>query len=230
MVAAIGSCTVYSDRDVTEDPYLESYEYLQRNILSSVFRTIEIADFFNRYLEIKEDRGAALVLGKLYFGDYFNGDNLVYEGYEGGFWGSIKPATEPGRYLVTPYYSAPEGIIYNVEITPERRFIIHTKPQTKDLPLDYWIEETVFEVECTASIRENYIIIESLSLEYTEDTGMETMARITSTNDPAMIHLCSEGSYEIQPFSGVLEVEIENGMFHNKFHVKYYNGKYEITL
>ncbi len=229
MVALAQSCIFYSDRDLEEDPRQTAYEYLKREALGDLFRAVEIADFFDRYQAIKEDRDASTALGRLYFGSYLNESDLVYEGYEGGFWGTITPTGIPGSYQVIPMYADPTVISYNIEVTPERKFIIRSKPSSKALPPSFWVNYYGMELECTASISEGYIIIENLDMNYIETTGkMDTKAHITSTADPAMMHLCREGSFENEPFAGILNYKIENDIFQDEFSVKFHNGKYEI--
>ncbi len=229
MVALAQSCVFYSDKDLDEDPRQAAYEYLKKDVLGDLFRAIEVADFFDRYQAIREDRNASTALGRLYFGEYFNENNLVYEGYEGGFWGTITPTDIPGTYKVIPMYADPTVTSYNIEVTPERRFIISSNPESKALPPSYWVSDYGLDMECTASISERNIVIEALDLKYTETTGkMDTKAHITSTAEPAMMYLCREGSFENEPYAGVLNYEIENDIFKDEFSVRFHNGKYEI--
>ncbi len=220
------SCTWYSDKDMNENPQRATVEYMQ-NKLNSVFRTIEIADFFDRYQKIREDRDASIVLGEWYFGGAFRQEDLVYEGYNGGLWGRIAPTSDPGMYIVNPY-NYEQDVIYHVEITADRKFLISTTPETKDI--GPWINDFTMELECTASLSGNDMIIEAMDLTYVEDSGkMKTKVLIKSTDDPARMHLCKKGSREDMPFAGTLSYDVENEMIDDEFSVRYSETKkYEI--
>ncbi len=224
------SCVMYTDRDEEENAKLESLAVLHEIPLNSVLQTVKVADFFDNYQKIREDRDAALSLGKEYYGGGLYEDYLFYERYHGGSAGRIDLTDEEGRYIVTPSFpnNKPE-VRYYVEVEDGRRYRITTAPPTKDLPPFYFSDFSV-TLDCIASVSEDgTIIIKYLDMSFIEVNGtQEVEATIRSTSDPVESSIKYDAEHIMIPTSGVLDYEITGFISSDKFSVSYYQGKFGI--
>ncbi len=220
------SCDKYSTQRSDEDPQVSSVEYLQSYALSGVFGVIKLADFFDNYQKIREDRDAAIALGKEYFGERFYEDKLTFEKFESGL-GTIRATTTPGLYKVTYYDANGERTLY-AQVLEDRQMQITSKvPRTKDVG-PTWVPFEL-EVECIATVTpENIAVIENLDLNYREESaGKVTTARITSTPDPAEVHIRQEYR-PFYPFSGILDYKIGGDVINDEFSVRFSEDKFDI--
>ncbi len=223
------ACISSPDKDKDENPRRESVEYLNYEALSKAAWSAGLADFFDRYQDIRQDRDAALALGREYFGAAFHPQHLVYERYYAGIFGEIYLTETPGQYRITYSTEGPGNIVFNVETLEDRRYRITSKTiYTKD-PGPQW---TPFEIvlECTATITpEGIAVIENLDLGYREIAADKTTtARITSTPASAKFRLFLEHAWDRMPFEGTLDYQIGGDLINDKFSVRYSGDKYDI--
>ncbi len=225
------SCIMYTDKDDKENPQKEVLAILHERALNSVLQTIKLADFFDSYQAVRQDRDAALLLGYEYYGDNLLENLLVYENYQGGMNGYIETTPEAGEYIVTPYliHNSSE-IQYRVKVEGDRKYRITAgSPETKDLPYFYNTDVKIV-LDCSAYISpEGEMIIESLDMRYIEKNGkQETTAHIRSASETVKAPMADEEYGFKLPTSGVLDYQTESNMFKDNFSVRYTDYKYEI--
>ncbi len=230
LALTVQSCVMFNDKDFEEDPQYESVDYLHDEVLSHVFSSIELADFFDRYQDIREDRKASEALGKEYFGGHFNPKHLVFEEYSGGYpWGSINQAAAPGSYIIRSLlaYSYYQGGDFHVEVTGDREYRIRTV-ETKDVGV--FSPEFSIILDCSASVEDNgEITVGHLDLKYEEEVGKtRTKSHITSSTSPVKLKMCREGKRSEIPFAGTLDYDIEGETFSSRFTVEYSGEKFII--
>ncbi len=224
------SCITYTDKNSPVTPESESFKFLETFALEHLSEAVEITDFFDRYQDIRNDRTAAVNLGKQYYKEHFNEDKLFYEEYDGEDRGRISATQFPDLYIVRP--SLPDEDYKDkdlqVKVIGERRYRITSIPYTRTAP---WLPEYDLTVECTATVNdENDIIIESLDIRYHEsENGRETTAHITSTADVTKIHICTEDGRIGRPYTGTLDFDIAGQDFTERFAIRYSeNDNFEI--
>ena len=95
----LSGCVMYSDKDEVENPQLDVTDLMYFNYVEPVFRITELADFFDRYQAVRDDREQSESLGTECFGEYFMPGNLYYElNIQSRLWetgGTVYPATPP---------------------------------------------------------------------------------------------------------------------------------------
>ncbi len=224
------SCVVSTTKTDGETPQFQSVRYLNDAVLEQTLWSITLADFFDNYQKIKEDRDAAIALGKEYFGDRFMPEWLVYENYESGTMGKIHLTDVPGLYKIVNLPRMGSGMIeLYVEVSEGRKYHVTTKmPRTKETgPMWMGFKS---EIECTATVTPEGIgIIENLDIEYIEENNKKiTEARITSTSDPAKFRIFNENVWNFTPFAGTLDYEIGGDVINDEFSVKYSESKFDI--
>ncbi len=230
LALAVQSCVMFNDKAFEEDPQYESVEYLHDEVLYFVFGAVELADFFDRYQDIREDREAAVALGEEYFGSHFNQKHLVFEEYSGGYpWGFINLTSTPGFYIIRTLlpYSYYQSGDFHVEVTGDREYRIRTVktkevgPQSPDFTID---------LDCSASVASNGdITVGHLDLKYEEEVGKtRTKAHIMSSSSPVKLKMSRKGNISRIPFAGKLDYDIEGETFSDKFTVEYSEDKFTI--
>ena len=110
----VQGCVMYSDKDEIENAQVDVSDLMYFNYVSPVISMAELADFFDRYQDIRTDRDQAEALARSYFGEYFNPENLFYEEFSvHPYWGKIAVTETDGQYLVYPLRTF-SGIIKDI--------------------------------------------------------------------------------------------------------------------
>ncbi len=224
------SCVMYTDRDDDENPKEEVLEVMHKGLLNSVLHTVKLADFFDSYQEIKKDRDAAIVLGLKYYGDEFNEEELVYEGYQGYARGKIRTTPVEGQYEVTPVlHNGYNGVKYYVEVVGDRCYRIRTEPETKFDPVVYETK-TEMALDCSASVTDgDEIVVTDLAMTYSETVRKGSIeVKVLSTSDSVKANMSEGESVWKMPISGTLDYEVKSNMFNDEFSVRYSAGKYDV--
>ncbi len=226
------SCIIYSDKDEPEKPRFETARLMHYNVLLPVYKSIELVDFFDRYQAVREDRDAAVALGREYYGDYLNEEHLVYENYLSNI-GSIHITDVPGKYIIqtqSEYYGDNDEVFY-VEVLGDRRYhIATTVPETKLYIPPVFIADSEIKLDCTATVgQDNVAVIETMYIKYEEKAGEGiTTAEITSTDSPVKIQFCSRETGADKPYSGVLEFKLSGELVNDEFSVKYSDREFKV--
>ncbi len=224
------SCITYTDKDEDENPQLQSAIFIHSHILRDVAAAIELADFFDRYQAVREDRDAATSLGMEYFGDRFILNNLVYERYD-GYRGSILVTDVSGEYVMdmNSFPINDSGLRLHAEALGDRQYHITTEhPDTRGVPPHY--QAVGLEMDITASVAQNgTATIGNLNIIYRElSAGKSTTVNVTSTPDPAQFRLCTSLQPTYLPYSGILDYKIGGDMINDEFSVKYNEETFDI--
>ncbi len=226
------SCLIYTDKEELESPQLESAQLMHNNVIMPVYMAIEMADFFDRYQAVREDRDAAIALGREYYGDGLYEEQLVYESYYGDG-GRILLTDVPGRYIVIPRsrYTDDGDVKYYVEALGDRRYHITTKePRTRLYIPPVQIADSEVELDCTAAVGpDGLTVIEEMDIKYEELAGKQTTtAEITSTPSSVKLQLCNKGLGNYMPFAGILKFSISGGLVNDEFSVQYSERQFNI--
>ena len=136
----LSGCVMYSDKDEVENPQLDVTDLMYFNYVEPVFRITELADFFDRYQAVRDDREQSESLGAECFGEYFMPGNLYYEEFSVyPMWGKIFLTDSPGEYVCIPASSRQWNNIYteySVKALGDRRYSISC--DTSDDPDKTW--------------------------------------------------------------------------------------------
>lgn len=225
----LSGCVMYSDKDEVENPQLDVTDLMYFNYVEPVFRIAELADFFDRYQAIREDRKQAEDLARSYFGEHFISEDLYYEEFSVyPMWGKIFLTDSPGEYVCIPASSRQWNNIYteySVKALGDRRYSISC--DTSDDPDKTWKSLSVDAViDCSSGDAAKAM---SLEIVYGEDTGGEKVAAVvTSEGGDLSIPLCRDGQISQYPDGGILHFEI-SGAVSDSFDVDYGRTDFEIV-
>ncbi len=219
------SCVVSSEYNEDSNPRRESLEFLHHKVLNPALLSFELADFFDRYQEVRDDRGQALLLAEKYFGNGMMPEGMMYEECHMGAWGSIYLTETPGVYRLEPRFNNLPYDTYYVEALGNRRYHV-ASPQTK-LYIDYYETDmnVVMDVYFSCS-SDDVLVVEEMKIIYTEGPGREEVstAEITSAASPVKCDMNElDGSYYM-PHEGELDYKLKGTMFEDRFSVRYSNG------
>ncbi len=236
LLAALGilfqSCVTYTDKDKPENAKVESVELLHGKVLIPTFCVIELADFFDRYQEIKEDRAQTLLLGYECFGDRFGPGSLLYEEFTLHPWGKVRITDNPAIYIVEPEFS---GYSYDfnkfyVEDLGERKYhVFSSDPETR-LYHDYVEPDMKVRIDAYVDCGvEDVIVIESLVLNY-EEMGRECMstAEITTGASAVKVNTGTDNFSDMIPYEGTLNYKLEGTLFKDEFSIRYHKESFTL--
>ena len=223
-------CVMYSDEDEVENPRLDVTDMIYFNYVEPVFRIAELADFFDRYQEIREDREQAEDLARSYFGEHFISEDLYYEEFSVyPMWGKILlPASGGEGYVCIPASTRQWDNLYteySVKVLGDRCYEITC--DTSDDPDKLWKSLSVHAVvDCNSP---DAARVETLEVIYGENVDNDKVtAVVTSAGDGLSVPMCKDGNVSQYPVTGVLHFEI-TGTVTDSFDVDYGSSDFEIV-
>ncbi len=234
-LAALGlmmqSCVVSTDKDNDKDARIESVKLLQEKMMTPLFYSIELADFFDRFQDIRTDKEKVLLLGYEYFGDSFMPSTLLYEEFNMGNWGKIMTTDAPDIYLLYPMFYSYQYYDIKVEALGGRRYhIVAAAPDTK-FSFEYYEPEMKVEIDAYVDCSvDGVLVIEEMSLKYTEylRDGFST-AVITTVSSAVKVELDTEDYWaDMIPYEGELNYKLSGSLFDDEFTVSYSEGGYRV--
>lgn len=227
-VGAFSGCVMYSDKDEAENPQLDVNDLIYLDCIEPVFRVAELADFFDRYQSIREDRVQAEALGEEYFGDSFDPSELFYEEFTvRSYWGKICRTANAGEYIVYPAGNRWNDMYtdYHVKALGDRSYRI-VCDSSDDEGSTYWKS-----VATEATVRydaDNIMHVGNLNTVYREDIeGESVIVEVTSADGSLTMPLCREGEFSTYPRSGALQFSI-SGDVSDVFSVRFHDDVFEI--
>lgn len=206
-------CTMYSDKDYVGDAADDLSTVVYLNMVSPVFYIAELADFYEAYLEIWEDRGTSLLLASEYFGDHKI--QLHYQDITVYPWGKIAKTDIEHFYLSEQ--SSPYAVpaTYSVTAVGERKYEIEC--ESVGTESDSWKK---FIASAVVSVGDNDISAERMEIYYVDinDIALQVECRepLISKRD------CCSYPYNM-PYSGVLDYNVSGGIC-DAFTVKFLSG------
>ena len=225
---AFSGCVMYSDKDEAENPQLDVNDLIYLDCVEPVFRVAELADFFDRYQAVREDREASEALGLEYFGDSFDPSELFYEEFTARpYWGKVILSDNQGEYVVYPAGNRWNDMYtdYNVQVLGSRRYRIVCDSADDDSRV-YW--KSVATDATVYYDADDIMHVEILDIVYTEDIeGESVTVEVTSDDGSLAIPLCSRGEYNVYPGSGIMQFSI-SGDVSDVFSVRYHDDVFEI--
>lgn len=208
-VLLLSGCVMYSDKDEIEEPRLDVSDLLYAGYVEPMFRAVELADFFDRYQDIREDREQAVALGTSYFGESFDAGALFYENFSAyPDWGDISRGEADGEYLCSAPYS--KGLLtgitleYRVKDLGDRCYAVSCDAGDASGGLMKTVEALAeFRIGEDGTVR-----AEHLQIDYSEDSDVDKVVAVVSGDGAVAFHLCSGGQISFYPFAGALHFDI----------------------
>ena len=224
----LSGCVMYSDKDEEENPQLDVSDMMYVRYVAPLFRTAELADFFDRYQAVRDDREQSEALGAGCFGEYFISGNLHYEEFSAyPMWGKISLTDTPGEYVCIPAGTGLWDDIdaeYSVKALGGRRYSISCDA-SDDTDKDWKSLSVDAVIDCSSAV---FSVTESLYVEYEEDIAEDKVTVVmTSPGSGLSVPLCSNGQVSLYPSDGVLHFEISGDVV-DSFDAGYRDGNPEI--
>lgn len=202
-LAMLQGCVIYNDRDETGDASQEVAMMLYTNTVHPVFRIAELADFYEAYQKIQEDREASLALAEEYFGD--NLVSLYYEDVTVEYWGMIKKAEEDHVYYADSFRMWNTlSTVYRVIVTGPHVYYIECESVGEEG--DSWKK---FMTSASVTVGDSSMRVEELVIEYVDKDDVSAVVR--STDEIVQIRRSSRRGVRL-PYSGTLRFEISGSV------------------
>lgn len=220
-------CVMYSDKDEIENAQVDVSDLMYFNYVSPVISMAELADFFDRYQDIRTDRDQAEALARSYFGEYFNPQNLFYEEFAvHPYWGKIAVTETDGQYLVYP--SVVRGgiqTVYTVKALGGRCYELSCDATGSHD--DSWrslVSESMIRCGDDGLIR-----VDAMHIVYKENSeGKEVTVEMDSSDGSMAARMCCDDIYDRYPVSGTLGFNI-SGYVTDAFVISFHEYGYDIV-
>ncbi|MCM1502346.1 MAG: hypothetical protein NC115_06725 [Bacteroidales bacterium] len=209
-------CVMYNDRESVTEPSTGVAKMIYVNAVSPIFRIAELADFYDAYLEIWEDRDASLELASGYFGDAVV--NLYYEEVRVHRWGKISKTSIEHVYLAESDWSSLYAT-YNVTSMGGRKFRIECESSGQET--DNWKK---FMTDALVSVSDDSIIVENLTINYLDRDDI--LVSVNGCPEQPLTSVRIAGISNI-PAYGYLDFSI-SGNITDAFAVMFADGSMEI--
>lgn len=222
--AFLQGCVMYSDKDEFEDPQLDAINIIYPSCVEPVLRMAELADFYDRYQSIREDRERAEALGTAYFGDAFDPMKLFYEEFTvNPSWGMICSEDTEGTYVAYPSQDFQDmDTEYHIIALGGRRYSISCETSGGGGWRSFRTEAEVYVDDS------DRLHISSLDIVYNEDVeGRNVSVEVKSAEDNLSLPLCKAGEYSYYPVSGMLMFTV-TGTVSDVFPVRFSEDSIEI--
>ncbi len=229
LLIASAGCATYDDVGEVATTNDSINDMVIRNALTPLNRVVELADFYNRYRDIRDNETAVDLLRNSYFGETVSLQEYGTDGVEIDYWGRIDVTEEEGTWLaVLSTHWTGFDVSYTVTPTDSRSYIIeYNAADNAELTSD---SGYVITLEADAEVTGDEVTIGDMDLVYTENSLREPLEVrvIAGSGDEALkVSLCREGEFTLYPVDGVLYY-IASGYMSANFRVIFHGDWFEV--
>jgi len=200
---AFSGCVMYNDSDKYENPSEDVARLVYFNAVMPVLQFAELADFYEAYMDVRDDADASRRLAEEYFGD--TPVSFYPDGAEAFYWGKISETPMDGVYFAEFAWSANSWADkYNVDSIGGRRWRIGCENNgTED---GSWKE---FMTDAVVSVSDDDIRVEEITIRYVDND--DVVITVTGTSEPIAAYRMLY-SHNSMPYSGIVNFVVSGGI------------------
>ncbi|MDE5889379.1 MAG: hypothetical protein K2H10_00010 [Bacteroidales bacterium] len=189
---------MYSDKDSVGSASMDLARQMYANTVSPVLYVAELADFYEAYLEIWEDREASLLLAGEYFGD--STVQLYYQDVTVLLWGRISQTGVGHFYLAE---SGDMSATYSVTAEGDRKYRI----ECEQIGTEYYGSWKKLMTYALVLVSDSGILVDRLEIGYIDkDDNYVQVGCVEPLKSRRM-----KGHFSM-PYSGLLDFKVSGGV------------------